>query len=454
VGESQQLVQWLHELTYPQLPEQVVDQAKALVLDHLGCQLAGATLPWSRSLLAYFRSPPPCPGESTVVCEGFKASVHDAAYLNACFGRSTEVDDIDEKGKCHLGSMVIPAALAAGEREGASGRDLLRAIVAGYEAGSRLSLAIRSSIVRGFHPTTLVAPLAAAVTVGLLLKLSEKELLGALGIAASHASGLMEFTLSGGSVNRLHGGIGAGNGVRSAYLAQRGFNGPKTILEGEKGFCAAFANDRQVAELTRDLGRDYRILGVGLRRYCCCGTQGPGLDALEDLLTRHPFAPREIQEIVVEVPRNILRLVGTIREPEDATGAQYSGRFGIAQRILKGGSGFKQYYQEDNLRDPEILSLIGKIRYVLDESLEQHPSAIPTRLTVRLTDGTVFRQQVASPKGGVERPFSREERLAKFRTLASVALPDQEQRQAIIGFVDGLEKLDDLGLLTALLSAR
>lgn len=449
--ESQRLAQWICKTQYPQLPNHVIEKTKELVLDQLGCQLAGSTLPWSKTLFRYFRGIQPCTGKSTIFNYGLKTGVYDAVFVNASFGRSTEIDDIDEIGKCHIGSMVIPTAIAVGESELIDGREFIKSVVAGYDVASRLSTAIRSAITKGFHPTTLVAPISSAVTAGIILKLNENEMLSAIGIAASHSSGLMEFTLSGGSVNRLHGGIGASGGVRSAYLAQEGFSGPETILEGNKGFCSAFTNEYQIDEVTRDLGSDYRILGVGLRRYCCCGTQNTGLDALGDIMDNHDINANEIQEIVVEVPKNIFRLVGTITEPNDTTCAQYSGRFGIALRILKGGNTFKQYYQQENLRDPEILTLIKKINYVLDEKLEPHASGIPTKLTIKLINGTVFKKQIDIPKGSIHNPMTREERLAKFRELASTVFSDSKKLDEIIKTVERLDELDDIKKLTDLL---
>jgi 2-methylcitrate dehydratase PrpD len=453
MNETLAIAEYISSLDAGAFPRPVVEKTKELVLDQLGCELAGSTLPWSKKLLPYFQDKRPCTGISTVVQYGLRTGVEDAAFMNACFGRSTEVDDIDEIGKCHIGSTVIPTALAVGESRGISGRQFIESVVAGYDVASRVAAAIRPAMRRGFHTSTVAAPLAAAATACNILRLDAREIANAIGVAASHASGLMEFSLSGGSVNRLHGGIGASGGVRSACLAQRGFEAPGSILEGKKGFCPAFADGYSLEELTRGLGSDYRVLQVGLRRYCCCGTQSAGLDALGRIMARHVFSAEDIQEILVGVPGAVFRLVGSIVQPRDLTSSQYSGRFGIALKILKGGNTFRQYYQQDNLRDPELLKLIGKISYVLDDELERLPWDTPTRLTIRLTDGTVLEEQVDTPQGGVHNPLTRIDRLEKFRELASTVFSDADRMDAIIQTVEGLDELDDVGKLAGLLGA-
>jgi 2-methylcitrate dehydratase PrpD len=449
--ETLKLAKHIVDLQDRQFPGPVVQKTKELLLDQLGCELAGSTLPWSKALLQYSEDIRPCAGESTIVHYGLKTGVQDAVFANACFGRSTEVDDIDEIGKCHIGSTVIPTALAVGESRRINGKQFIQSVVAGYDVASRVASAIRPAMRRGFHTTTLVAPLSAAVTACSILRLNTREILNAIGIAASHSSGLMEFSSSGGSVNRLHGGIGASGGVRSAYLAQRGFDAPETVLEGKKGFCSAFAGECSLDELTRELGNDYRVLEVGLRRYCCCGTQNAGLDALGIIMEKHIFNADDIQEILVEVPNTILRLVGTITEPKDITSAQYSGRFGMALKILKGGNKFKQYFQQQHLKDPELLKLIGKIRYVLDDALENLSFDIPTRLTLTLNNGTVFREQVNIPRGSIHNPMTQEEKLEKFKELASTVFSDNHKVDAIIDRVEKLDELDDIRRLTGLL---
>ena len=143
----------------------------------------------------------------------------------------------------------------------------------------------------------------------------------------------MEYSKSGGSVNRLHSGMAAYGGIRSSLLAQLGFTGPVTVLEGEKGFLRAFSGRYSLGEVTRKLGQEYRILLIGLRPYCCCGTQNAGLDAVSQIVGGNNITVKKIGEIVVSVTPNVFKAASTIRVPNDITSAQFSGRFGIALKL-------------------------------------------------------------------------------------------------------------------------
>ncbi len=451
MDETRKLAQFAKEATYADFPREVIDKAKDAILDQLGCELAGSTLPWSKATYKYVRDGKAGREESTVVNYGLKTEAQDAAFANANFGRGIEGDDIDEASRSHLASVIIPTALAIGEREMVSGKELIRAVVVGYDVALRIGAAVSWAIRRGFHPTTILGPFGAATATSVLLGLDEDEILGALGIAASHSSGLMEYSASGGSVNRLHAGIAAYGGIRSSFLAQRGFSGPATILEGGKGFCQAFSDECSLEEITRGLGKEFKILGLGFRRYCCCGTQNAALDAVSKIVSEHALTPQDVGEIVVRVPNSILRLIGTITEPKDMTSAQFSGRFGVALRIAKGGNGFREYFNEENLRDPEILSLIGKTKFVPDDDLEKHPLSVnPAGLTMRLVDGTVYEETVYAAKGAIQDPLAKEELQNKFRDLASMALP-QNKVADIAEAIAGLEGLDDIAHLSSLL---
>ena len=422
--ETRQLARFVSQLTYEHLPETVIDKTKALILDQLGCQLAGSALPWSKVAFEYVADNKGLREESTIVNYGLKTIAQDAAFANASFGNAFMGDDTDSVCHGHLGSIVIPAALALGEREGISGKEFIKAVVVGYEVASRIGAAAPSAEGRGYHPGPIFGPFGAAAGVGSILGFDEQQMLNALGIAASHSSGLMEYSKSGGSVNRIHAGIAAHGGVRAALLAKRGFTGPETILEGQRGFVNAFSGESALEEITRDLGTPYRVQYIDLKAHCCCGTSCAGLDALSKILNTHPIEVHQIEEIIAKITPATYRLTGSITRPKDITSAQFGGRFGIALRIITGANTFKEYTDE-NLKKPEILDLEAKINIVVDEALGKMPhSDHPAQLTIKLLDGTVFRETVYAPRGSILNPMTDEEVSAKFRSFASWVLKD------------------------------
>ncbi len=241
--ESRSLARFAAKLAYQDLPENVVQKTKELILDQLGCQLAGSTLPWTRPAYEYVVDGKGERQESTVINYGLRTSAQDAAFVNASFGHGTMGDDTDSVCHAHFGSIIIPAALALGEREGIPGKEFIKAVIVGYEVASRIGAAAPLAEGRGFHPGPIFGPFGVAACSGVILKFDENQILDALGIAGSHASGLMEYAKSGGTVNRLHSSIAAYGGMRAAFLTQKGVKGPSTILEGERGFLRAYSGE-------------------------------------------------------------------------------------------------------------------------------------------------------------------------------------------------------------------
>ncbi len=169
-------------------------------------------------------------------------------------------DDTDSICHAHFGSIIIPGALALGEREGITGRELIKAVVVGYEVASRIGAVAPLAEGRGFHPGPIFGPFGVAACTGVILRFNENQILDAIGIAGSHASGLMEYSRSGGTVNRFHSSIAAYGGMRAAFLTQKGVKGPSTILEGERGFLRAYSGESVPDEATQGLGERYRVL--------------------------------------------------------------------------------------------------------------------------------------------------------------------------------------------------
>ena len=441
--ESRTLARFVGKLAYEDLPETVVEKTKELILDQLGCQLAGSTLPWTRPAYEYVADGKGGRQESTVINYGLRTSAQDAAFVNACFGHGTMGDDTDSVCHAHFGSIIIPAALALGEREGISGRELIKAVVVGYEVASRIGAAAPLAEGRGFHPGPIFGPFGVAACTGVILGFNENQILDAIGIAGSHASGLMEYSRSGGTVNRLHSSIAAYGGMRAAFLAQKGVKGPSTILEGERGFLRAYSGESILNEMTQGLGERYRVLLIELKAYCCCGTSTTTLDAVSKIKTKHEFHPDEVEEIIVHTTPLIFKMTGSVKEPEDVTSAQFSGSFGVALRLVKGENSFREY-SEENLRNPKVLALARKTRFILDEEVGKLPkSDNPAKVLIKLKNGNVYEETVAAGRGSILNPMEKEEVSQKFRGFAQVVLPGRDT-EAVIQKVAGLEYLDDV----------
>jgi len=430
MNETKALARFIADISYKDLTPQVIEKTKGLILDQLGCELAFATLPWNKAVYKYIKDKSGPGGVSTIVYYGFKTTMEDAAFANAVFGHGFEMDDTEMHALTHPGSVVIPSALAASEVEKTSGKDFITAVVAGYDAMVRIAMASRTSIERSFHGTAVNGPFGSAAATCKIMGMNADTIVNALGIAASEAGGISEYTISGGMVKRLHAGFAAHAGVRATLLARNGLTGPAAALEGEKGYCQAFANKCYLEEITAGLGKEFRIMWTGNKPYCCC-----------------------IEKIIVEQTPREVRSVGNVIEPQDITSAQFSGRFGVALRLIKGSNGFHDYTME-NIKDPVILNLVHKIDYIANETLgEKSAAAAPAIVTIKLKNGKAYKKRVDYAKGTINNPLTIDELKDKFSGLTNQALSG-DRTDKIIKTVMKLEEIDDISRLISLLVAN
>jgi 2-methylcitrate dehydratase PrpD len=239
--------------------------------------------------------------------------------------------------------------------------------------------------------------------------------------------------------------------LRAALLAQAGITGPPTALEGRKGLCQAFANEYSLEEITAGLGREYRMLLTGTKPYCCCAAQHSALDAVSEIVKEHVIVPEEIMKIEVSQKARDVRATGNIVEPRDIVAAQFSGRFGIALRLITRSNGL-QDYSKANLSNPQILSLVHLIEYYVDDEMEKsNPAGAPAHVEIHLKNGSIHQSTVQYAKGTIQNPMTRKELEDKFRELTAKLLT-KAHAEKIVRIVRELEELDDLRKLISLLT--
>src|SRR3989338_2836557 len=243
IGATKKLARYAVNLRYSQIPPEVISRAKACILDTLAVALYGSTKPWSRSVIAFVRGLG-LRGRCTVLGERWPAQAPQAVLANGTMAHAFELDNVRQPGAgVHPGATAFLPSLAIAEEKRADGKALLTAFVAGCEVMSRIGVAAGNSLEkRGFHAPGLTGTFGSAVAAARLLGLSERQMVNALGIAGSYSGGLLEFSRcqEGAMVKRLHLGKAAEGGVTAALLAQRGFAGPESVLEGKFGFLKTF----------------------------------------------------------------------------------------------------------------------------------------------------------------------------------------------------------------------
>lgn len=454
---SYEIARFATRLKYEDLAQPVVRKAKELILDQLGIQVAASTLPWCQAVYNYVRDIG-SPGSATILNYGLPTRSEFAAMANATFGHGFELDDWYPPASGHPGCVIVPTVLALGEETGASGRDVILNVVIGYEALLGVAEAGGPSlkIHRGFHETSVEGVIGAAAAAGRMLGLDEAQMVNALGIAASQASGTLEYSVSGGAVKRFHAGLGAAGGIRSALLARMGLTAPPTALEGRRGLLQAYCETYDAGKLTEGLGEKYKILDVATRLGACPISMNIVTEGVSSLLKAHGLAPGDIEDIEVGTYAIAQWKIGSSgSRPRDATQAQYSVQFGIGLNVVKGGNTFQVYkdQMDKDFDDPEVIAMAEKVRLVVDgeaERLYQSQNKKIARIKVRTGDGQIFQTIASTHKGMRESPVSSEELADKFRGLASPVLP-RSNVEEVVRIVDGLEKLERVSELTQLL---
>jgi 2-methylcitrate dehydratase PrpD len=447
---SAQLAAYAADFRLADAPAEVVRMAKRVVLDQLGCQIACSTLPWSLqtrdAVLALGTG-----GGATIVYHGDRVGVDNAAFLNSAFGHGNEIDDASVRTPSHCGSVIVPAALAVAEHRRSSGRAVLEAVIIGYEVWMRISYATEPQMRRrGHHSPPAHGPFGAAAAVAHLMGLDQRTTLNALAIAGSHAAGLAEYTRGGGSVKRIHCGIGSMAGVRSAFMAAYGMTGPPAVLEGERGFCNVFAGECDLAQLVRGLGSDYDILQTGFKRYSCAFVSHTALEAMDAICARHQLTAADIAGVTVGVNADAAKHFYAGGPPTDLLTAQFSLGHSLAIRLLRTGNGPWDWRVED-LGAPDVIAFASRVRTVVDPvaDREKHDN-MGALVQVTTRDGRTFEERQRYSKGLPENPLSDDEFAAKFTSLAVPQLGTTAATR-IIDWVERLDAHDDAATLIPLL---
>jgi 2-methylcitrate dehydratase PrpD len=363
--ETVRLAEYAAALRYQDLPAEVVRRAKDCITDTVAAIICGSALPWSRIVVRYAERTGPGGKCRILGSAGAPVQANAAALANGSLAHASELDALTRPGAgAHPGATVLPPALAVAQERGSRGTDLIAAFVAGNEVMIRIGRATgHTNEARGFHAPGTTGPFGAAVAAGHLLRLAPRAMTNALGIAGSLAGGLLEFARGdGGMVKRLHLGRASEAGVLAASLAADGFEGPRTVLEGEFGFLKVFCTKWDEAELTRALGEDFVVNSTVLKRYPCHATAHAAVRAVRDLQTAHGFRGREVEAITITGTERMIER-HNILEPADLMLAQYSIPFCVAFALHRDARN-PESYDETALGNPQIRDLCRRIRLV------------------------------------------------------------------------------------------
>ncbi len=439
-----QLANFIRTFPTDELPAEIVHLAKRCLMNYCGVALYGSRDPSLDVLLDLFADQGGNQ-QATVIGRAVRVSQLDAALAN---GYSGHVEDYDDTHPTviHPSSPIFPAVLAVAERQTTTGKDLLAAYALGVEIACRVGNLLVTHFREGadfWHITNTCGVLGAAAAAGRLLALSEQQLIWALAVAGTQASGVRE--VFGSDCKPFHAGRAAQNGLLAALLVQRGFTGTDNILTGPRGFLGAMAKDYDLGDLTRDLGQHWELPANGLKPYACGAGNHAFIDAALALRRKPGVRPETIQHIhgtLRQFAPNLVRY----RHPVSALDTKFSYFHAIAVALVDGAALPEQF----NLRkanDPVIHALRDKITVSEDPTLPRRAAVV----TMSLTDGTTYQERIDHPTGTAENPLSDAQVEEKFRGLAQTVVPPDRVARAT-NLLWQFEKATDVRELLTLLA--
>ena len=450
MNETRRLAEFAAGTGYEDLPKDVVEATRIYILDNLASGFVGSSTPWAEMVSEMARESAPN-GPCAVFSRSWTTTPSYAALANGTMIGAFETDHAFVRGSCHPSASVFPAAFAIAEREHLDGRSFLASVALGYELVCRVGAAATRAVEdeAGFHGPGTNSPFGGAAGAGKAMGLDALSLSNALGIAGSHAGGIMEFAREGAMTKRLHVGRGAQMGLESALLAARGFTGPSTVLEGDRGFLKVYSPSPRPELLVEGLGEIYLLMEMTVKAYACHASFHPVIEGICRFREEHKYDSAGLEGVKVVATEEMVDRHGQ-REPASLLGAQYSLPFTMAVALGRDIADPK-VYNEATLWDTKIRSLAKSIEMNADGTRFGKPGGPVAEVTLTI-QGNTHSFAVAGWKGAPTNPYTFYEMAQKFRRYASHALPP-DRIDVLIEKVRRLEDVGDIGELAFLMQS-
>lgn len=459
---SEELAHEALELTFRQLPAEVVHEAKRRVMDTLACAIGGFDSPPSLVLQDLVKDLGG-PAEATIHGSGLRTSCMNAALVNGVMVRFTEAMDRSIEGRHGVTQHghpceVIPSIIAVAERQHSTGKEVITAIVLGYQLMNRLSYAAggANAIEKHGWKNEIRAGVIVPLVVGTLMDLTHEQMVNAVGIAGCYTGaglGVVHHELEKATMARnLRFPYAAYHAIFAALMSQRGFEGPSRVYEGHDGFAEVILRGNvDLARLTRR-DEDFNILYTSTKAFPVCGPLQGQTEALLRVVGEHDLTPERVAQIRITTTPLVVRVLGdpaTHRYPQTKETADHSAYYVAALVIVDRAVRLNlDQFTPQRLRDPRLRAVIDKIKLIAVPEWKDDQG--PTEVEVTTVEGTIYRCRVEYPKGHVLNPLTDGELEEKFRGMASRLMSEAQMREVFTA-IYRLDELDDIGELTKML---
>lgn len=425
-------------LRHAAIAPEVVHHAKRAIVDWYAALVPGAVEPPATLLEQALREDMDRGGAR--LCLGRAATVRTAALINATAAHTVEVDDIYREAIYHPGAPTIAAALALAQARQASGMQMIRAVVAGYEVSTRIGAALGRDHYRYWHNTGTVGTFGAAAAAATLLDLDATRHAHALCSAATFAAGLQQAFRMDSHSKPLHAGHAAEAGVLAAMAAEQGVTGSLDVLDGDAGMGRAMSRAPDWQQAVATLGSEFHIARMTFKNHACCGHTFAPIDGALELRSRLAVPWQRLQSIEIATYGPALEVAGNF-EPRTAAEARFSIPYVVATAMIHGSVRLSAFTPQ-RLADPDIRMLMSRIRLSVDAELDgRFPGQRAARVKIKAADGRELEYLQPTRKGDPEQPLTDDDLSGKFMELAAPVL-GHGRAQELLQRLWGLEERD------------
>jgi 2-methylcitrate dehydratase PrpD len=448
---SKKIAEYINDMDFNCLPRSVVEKVRWILLDTIGCAVSGVSTPIGKSVIDCVTQ---LGGRetSTIIGSNLKTNCLLAGYTNAIL---SDALDYEETSLCHPSATIVPAALAVGEMRDSSAKEVLLAIVIGYEIGERIGMAVYPSPVVRKERAVPFGYLAfgANASTSKLLGLKKSEIISSIGYAGSSTPLPTSIVKWERPLSWLKNNFGeqAAAGIMASMLAKNGFLAPMTMLESTLGFGHMIGSDRcDFDEAFSSLGTEYIILKDAFKPYPACRWLHSALDAVRELRKQHEFHSKDIKRIDVY---SFSELANWFKDynPQHLVDAEFSLPYTVALVAIGVPPG-PEWYSQSMIRNPEVLILASKVNCIIDQESERKffdSDLKSANVEIFLMNGQKISKRVDHPRGSLDNPMSENELLYKFKTLTFKSIDEHRLDEAIRLWED-LEEISSIRSFTRL----
>ncbi len=448
MNELEKLASYCYNFKLEDAPHNVIEETKMAIIDALGATIGAANYEEIPEILQTYLKYSCGKVENGAKVWGSKEdfTISDAVFLNGILAHALELDDVHTGSKTHIGAIVVPTAWTVAKYLGKTGKELLEAVICGYEVMSRIGkgFGVESHRLKGWHVTGTAGTFGAAATCAKLFELDEKQTVDALAMAGTQSSGLWAFLEDGASNKKLHTGRSAQNGLTAVMLAKSKMTGPENILTAnDGGLYKAMSDNYDVKAVSDKLGEKFEVLYRDVKPYPCCRSAHCAIEAALNIKNENNIDVKNIDEVLIQSYEIGVKQCGSVNYPKKPADAKFSYKFVVAAALTNGQVTLDEFNQAF-IDKKEVREVADKVKSVAsDEVTKKYPEHWGCILTMKMKNGIIYEETILDSSGSVHKPLTKEQNVSKFTSLVKPIL-GEEKTNELLQNIFNLENIEHI----------